>query len=391
MHRSITIHACSVVSLILAATLAICEPGCTARPGGVADTAAPSTNRACALACADPDAGDNAIICYSCRCKEALGALPTPEEMKCSDGEEIVVFRDGEKVTTEVPDCENPALLYTVPSGSACLPGSRMKQFTKGDATFKLICRRKEWHPNWARPTEDSIYEDVGLIGYNPKTGATCFWDDALDQAHDGDALTNIDLTTDSHARAREFAGAWLPIGDGATCLQCHDSDPFIRTSYLRSLTSFPNPGRSPDSPYALVSPTGPVALVDTGLSHLTSDSASACTGCHRIGLGETCTNFAPDAMGFKATIPPHVRPYQEHATDNAGTNTAGYGVAYWMPLDLPPDHAAWQEELLATKNHLMRCCGPAEHDAGAHDDECTLSPMPGPRGQAGAAATGAP
>lgn len=340
-----------ILVVFMAAPWASCSSERIAAPLPAAPAASSSP---CAAACTETGAGYNEVICYSCRCKEALGELPTPEELRCSDGEEIEVYRNGAKVTTDVEDCENPAMLYVAKGAAACRPGSRILQFTKGPSTFKMICRRYAWHPRWDRPTDDSMYEDMGIIGHNPATGATCFWDDLDDgRAHDGNAIADIDLTIDSAARARAFAGMWITTnGAGETCLQCHDSDPFVRTNYLKSLRAFPNPSRRPESPYALVLPSGDVMLGSTGLSHLTGEAVSECTSCHRIGLNETCRRFAPDALGSKSPIEPHVRPYQASARD-----------VLWMP---PFDVASPE-----TRDHIMGCCG--------QDSACETSPIPGP------------
>src|SRR5262249_32572469 len=148
--------------------------------------------------------------------------------------------------------CDNPALLPDVEGKAKCLPGSRLGQMEKGGATFKWICRRKKWHADYAKPTEDSTYEDFGLIGYNPKNGATCFWDDN-DKGNNGDAVPDIDLTDADSKKVAAFRAVWTNTSGGTGCLRCHDSDPFIRTNYLKSLKSFSNPGRAPSSHYALV------------------------------------------------------------------------------------------------------------------------------------------
>jgi len=349
---------------------------------------------ACNRACADTDTGDNATICYSCRCKQALGALPTPAELKCSLGEEIVVYRAGARVTTEVEDCENPAMLPDVEGAKACLPGSRLGQLEKGGATFKWICRRKTFNANYARPLDEKTYEDVGLIGYNPENGATCFWDDN-DRGNDGEALPDIDLTDADETKVERFNAVWTDqhTDSGQSCLRCHDSDAFIRTNYLKSLRTFNNPGRGPNALYALVGSRGPFP---TGLRHLTSAGAAECTGCHRIGLNETCRRFAPDSMGWKSTDEDYVRPYEARARDNDGDNVAGYRAAYWMPQarrpqawptgDFPANHAAWQTDYLATKQHIMTCCGVPGYDAGADagDAGCATTAIPGPVVDAG-------
>src|SRR5687767_9631748 len=60
------------------------------------------TTDACTAACADTSTRSNAAICYSCRCKDALGDLPTPEELRCSTGDAIKTFRLEEGAEVEI-------------------------------------------------------------------------------------------------------------------------------------------------------------------------------------------------------------------------------------------------------------------------------------------------
>src|SRR5688572_12540213 len=84
---------------------------CGQKPGDVV------TTDACTAACADTSTRSNAAICYSCRCKDALGDLPTPEELRCSTGDAIKTFRLEEGAEVEITgdatdsECTNPALL----------------------------------------------------------------------------------------------------------------------------------------------------------------------------------------------------------------------------------------------------------------------------------------
>jgi hypothetical protein len=53
---------------------------------------------ACRTACAAAaDDEQRRVVCYACKCKEALGALPTPEELRASGAEVIKTFRVAER------------------------------------------------------------------------------------------------------------------------------------------------------------------------------------------------------------------------------------------------------------------------------------------------------
>ena len=68
----------------------------------------------------------------------------------------------------------NPALLPQVGTNVACLPGSRLGQIEKGGSMFKFICRRKQHRDGAANAVTEPRFDDFGIIGHNPQTGATC-------------------------------------------------------------------------------------------------------------------------------------------------------------------------------------------------------------------------
>ena len=59
------------------------------------------------------------------------------------------------------------ARVELMPAEQACTPGSRLGQVVTETAIFRFICRRA---------ADGAAYDDLGVIGHNPKTGATCFW-----------------------------------------------------------------------------------------------------------------------------------------------------------------------------------------------------------------------
>jgi hypothetical protein len=333
---------------------------------------------ACTAANADGASARDVAVCYSCRCKAALGALPTPEELRCSTGEEIKVYKlqdDAEvEVTGDATDteCANPASLTAVPTSVACLPGSRLGQIEKGGSMFKFICRRKHHRNGSSNAVSEPRFDDFGIIGHNPATGATCFWDDtdgrlAAGGDADGEHIPDIDLTSGDAAKVDRFNSVFYDASAGS-CTGCHDNDPFMFSPYLKSV-DWKNPSRVRKGKYWRVGfDATPHALAQ---KHLTAPDARSCTSCHRIGQGNTCGRFAADSMGTK----PSDRPYQAAVRGTA--DAPAFPRGFWMPegfghetLDL------WSADFGRAKETIARCCaaGPSGSAEG-----CTWADLPGP------------
>jgi hypothetical protein len=347
---------------------------------------------ACRTACSAASSDDRSkVVCYSCKCKEALGALPTPEELRASSADVIktyrVVERDGRLEEQEIADrateCENPALLPD--HRNACLPGSRLGQLRKGRAYFKWIFRKKQWRADWAT---DGRYDDFGIIGYNPDTGATCFWDDrdgrtaARDGA--GDEIADIDLTGAESEKIDAYLAQFYHT-DGEGCARCHDADPFLGTNFLlRSIDWDSNtPRRIARGPYARIRAVGEAVAVGnlalTIPADATGDAAQArrCTSCHRLASGDSCENFVLDSLGIRRGD----RPYQalvRPAIDDADASGRAYPYNVWMPprdTETWADHAAWLDSFGGARAYIRGCCE-ARRAPGAGG--CAWSPIPG-------------
>ena len=384
---AILIRGSILPAMVVAAGLALINCSSSSKENAQAQVAAvvddlTGLSAPCQNACRNATGNErNTAVCYSCKCKQALGTLPTPAELKCSLGAEIKVYRatragdTGPYTETEVTngdavDCLNPALLSAVPANKACLPGSRLGQLTRGGVTFKWICRRKSFHAGYADPTTDKEYEDYGVIGYRPSTGATCWWDDK-DAHNDGEDIPDLDLTDADPVKIDRFT-AVLSNTEGDGCKNCHDNDPFMYTPYLKSV-GWRTSDELTGSAYLQVRSASAPTPVDT--LQLTSEAAGPCTSCHRISNGGTCTQlWAMDAMGEKITT----RPYQTIVT----TDTAdSFPLPFWMS---PPTRASfprtrdlYHTRFDAAKEHIRTCC------ANATAPGCTWSAFPTPEAPA--------
>jgi hypothetical protein len=187
----------------------------------------------CASFCDANDTAEGEARCYACRCKNAMdGWLPSPEELQCALGDEIVVYTADaagalSPVDAELTTCANPSLLY-----GTCHPGGRLGQLEHGDVSVKWICRRNTFHPDAIDPSIP--YDDVGAILYNARNGQSCWYDDVDGTGLAGGNWPNLDLTLPDADPAEVVQ--FFYQANGVRCARCHDNDPFNLTPYLQSV-----------------------------------------------------------------------------------------------------------------------------------------------------------
>jgi hypothetical protein len=301
----------------------------------------------CERACAATDDEREQTVCHACRCKEALGELPPPEAMTCVRGTEIPIYRlEGGRVveTKELGvTCKNPALIEVMPANQACTPGSRLGQVVTGTAIYRFMCRRAP---------DGAAYDDIGIIGHNPKTGATCFWT-ALDEKRTDGVIPALDVSDGDPKKLDALAQSMQLAYEGDKCVSCHDGDPFLYTPHLEGVWRWDTDVYrfGPYKQVRLAGPPTPVAH-----KHLVSDEASPCTTCHRIADGRTCDTFVPSSAG----IVDEDLPYQPELMRSRA-------LARWMPH--PP--GTWGPAQDAAVAHIRTCC--ASPDAPT----CRWAPIP--------------
>ena len=330
---------------------------------GADETTAGIVEVDCTDACVDTQTDLGIRICYSCRCLAAFdGWLPSPDEVQCGDTPPLVTYRadvsgpDAELVpiSDDATACANPSLL----TGS-CQQGSKLGQLEHGDVLFKWICRD---------PYDDGnglVYTDMGFIGHNTRTGATCYWDDVDNVTRDDD-MPPLDLMGASEEEVARFLEVFYHT-EGETCVTCHDHDPFVYTPYLQA-TEWTT-GVHTKSPYSVVALDG--TLRPTGNKHLVSPEVTACAQCHRIGSQSSCTDFSRDSMGMDKGL----WTYEQAVVDAAQPGSPFWRLAFWMPggdLDVP-DFATWLTLFEGPRAHLMECCA----NPGVNEGDCVWADLP--------------
>ncbi len=312
----------------------------------------------CTTACADPNTDPGWALCYACRCKDAMdGWLPSPEELQCGLGEEIVVYTSDDEgtltpVTTNVSTCANPTLLY-----GTCSPGGTLGQLVHGTVTVKWICRRNTYE---RRAGEDPTlpYDDVGAILYNSRNGASCWFDDMDGTGIADDNWPELDLT--SPTADPEAWGRYFYNTDGEGCTGCHDNDPFNYTPYLQSVNWVS--GDYTSGPFFRVNIQGRLKPISG--KHLVSPEAAACTQCHRITSDQTCAVWAPDSVGaYKGG------GYQDVVVGAAGDPADPlWHLGTWMPPNTTTDAAGWEASYGTARDTILSCCANPGVDQAATD-----------------------
>ncbi len=259
---------------------------------------------------------------YAEHCEEQVGPIP---EMHCPDGDLIPMTRtnpDGsvteishESLLAEegIITCDSPVQVLNAEDDAyrGCLPNSRLVSHVstndRGEEyQWVSICRHFQ-----PRGPQEYVYDEIGTIGYNKTTGATCFLAGArADFEQDGEEHQGLVKGrnrpgTDDPEFATHYA---LPTDGG--CVRCHNADPWIFNPYVDEVI---DSDTGDLKRWAQRSRRGaPFYVVDgdplqqmfggdaprDGTSHtLAAQEAPRCTGCHDIGNRYICSRFTPAAF----------------------------------------------------------------------------------------------
>ena len=318
---------------------------------------------------------------YTQACTAELGAIPT---LDCFGVAKLM------PITTTWPDgtvdnvtdsnyssnsttCDKPIMLQR-----SCAPHSRFAAFVgdrvKGQqpTQWAYFCRRYEPRPEGSR-----FFDDVNMIGHNPNTGATCFFNSTLGSSKGVEvASSDMSSTNPRPASTIPNPGAsdalkfWYPayveggdsfVGsvDGIQCARCHDNDAFLNSPFVAQAKTLPYGKYSdPDSPYYAVLFDAVSKNESWRPRHITGEDAAACTSCHRIGSGSTCSTFAQYAA--------------DPATSDYARLLSDFGKTHpWMPPERTDDGKKIPDDIQKSLNFIYQCCS----DQG--DASCKWTPVP--------------
>jgi len=322
---------------------------------------------------------------YAEACVAELGEIPFFERMDdgdyatfdCLEGTPIpttVTDEDG-NVTypdEEVAACDDPQYIYSLCEPNAedgVTNGPRVNQRTNEEGThWVLLCRKAK--------EEEGKYNDIAMLGHNPYTGKTCFFQNALYSRTDGLHVPHPADKVESEGSPEQSASLWSGIqggiGSGIQCAKCHDSDPFIHTPWIDGAKDdngdpvVPKMGIDEDfglgyndSPYSIVNAAGQGWSMP---KHLLSEEAAACTKCHRIGDGRWATDWFDRLEGLDDAWTKKVAPASQT-----------FEHTFWMPPELDGlDAESWNESEFASAMAFIRDCA-----ANPEKAECEWGELP--------------
>jgi hypothetical protein len=314
----------------------------------------------CTEHCAEPSTEARQMLCYACRCKNAMdGFMPSREQLQCSQADELTIYTadvSGPEpqlvpLTDDSATCVNPALLT-----ERCGPGSRLGQLQQGDIFMKWICRDPD--------PDTGIFADAGAIMYNTRNGATCWFDD-VDFVTGMDDWPDLDFVDSDQANFDDYLAKFY-FTDGDSCsTDCHDADPFIYTPYFRSIEWLT--GAYVVESYSRVDLDGGLQPIDA--QHLVAPEVVACRTCHRLGSAAGCDFLSPDALGDYKT-----GAHEQAVVDATEPGSPYWKLAYWMPNGpVIESFEMWTKMYGDAKAKLGECCT----QPGVDTPACEWDPIP--------------
>jgi cytochrome c553 len=207
-------------------------------------------------------------------------------------------------------------------------------------------------------------FNDIAMIGHNPGTGRTCFFQNAIGSGKDGEHVSHpADVEKSTHI--------WASGVPSYCSGSCHAADPFVHSPWidgakrsngksivpkLGELTDFPI--SNPEAPYSII------AADRLGFSipkQLVSDEVGACTNCHRVA-GNTGRDFARWATGTGDE-------YYGKITDLGKT----FAQSHWMPLRLDGmSEQTWATSRYGKAMEVIETCA-----KNAADPRCIWADVP--------------
>ena len=285
--------------------------------------------------------GDDEYGTYDC-----LESTPIPMTVTQANGSVKAPMEGTE------PKCDAPQFIYDL-----CEAGPRVAQRTNDQGTrWVLLCRKS------IGGYASNKYNDIAMIGHNPFTGKTCFFQNALYQKTDGGKVPH---PADKDKSTNLWSGVHGGEGSGIQCANCHDADPFIHSPWIDGAKDqagrpiIPKMGIDADlalgaldTPYAIVNLKGQGWKMP---KQIVSPEANACLKCHRMGDGRWADGWLERLEGTNAA-------WKNITTDKYNQPEH----KYWMPTDvLFTTEAQWTGSEYAKALDFIQACAANPTGAG--------------------------
>jgi hypothetical protein len=184
-----------------------------------------------------------------------------------------------------------------------------------------LLCRKVS--DDGKGMTKTTVFNDMAMIGHNPQTGRTCFFQNAIGTGRDGAHVPHP-------ADVEKSTTVWSTSVQAYCTGSCHAADAFVHSPWIDGAkrsdgtTVVPKMGENPDFPISqLDAPYSIIAADNLGFQlpkQLVSDEVGACNNCHRLG-GNTLGTFARWSTGTGDE-------YYSKITDFG----KAFDASHWMP-----------------------------------------------------------
>jgi len=361
----------------------------------------------------DEDVQITSVVGYAQECIKELGEIPffepigeepgdystyscldsTPIPMTVTDAEGNVTYPEN-----NVSVCDNPQFIYSLCEGNAVdgrNNGPRVASRENDQGTHWIVLCRKS-------KEDEGEYNDIAMLGTNPYTGKTCFFQNALYSRTDGLHVPHPADEVDSTGSPQQSEALWSGIqggiGSGIECVKCHDSDPIIHTPWIDGAKDENGdpvlPKMGIHDGFSLGFAEAPYSLIDLEGQDwkmpkvLVSEEAAECTKCHRIGSGRWTRDWISRLVGKDMR-------WNDIVTDSYKK----FEHMFWMPPELTGlDEASWEESDFGKAVEFIRSCdvsynslpvepeGPPSERQPAPENESEGSPEGEPEGEPEAA-----
>jgi len=336
---------------------------------------------------------------YGQLCVEQLGEIPFfkklgPGKYDTFDCRNLVGMHDGES-TGPIAGVEGAMIPVTVDGvpQEKCSPGKELGLdsesygcMDKADhgmflATGKtqpgpmVVTARNEQGSHWLLlcrkvaddgkgMTKTTVFNDMAMIGTNPKTGRTCFFQNSIGSGRDGSKVPHP-------ADVEKSTTVWSSYVQNYCSGSCHSESPFVHSPWIDGAKRsngkpiVPKAGEHPDFLISdLGAPYNIVAADKLGFDlpkQLVSDEVGACNNCHRLA-GNTMKNFADWTTG---------------KGDDYFSNITDYGKKFEHAMWMPPRKDGLTPENFATSKYgkaldFMKKCA-----ANANAEGCIWADVP--------------
>jgi len=329
---------------------------------------------------ADDPSGEQAINSaqkYGERCIAEMGEIPFFEKTgdleygtySCLDSTVIPMTVTDNAGNVERPDgtvskCDKPQYIY-----SLCEQGPRVATRVNDQGSrWVLLCRKS------IGGVSSDKYNDIAMIGHNPFTGKTCFFQNALYSKTDGG---HVPHPADKEKSTNLWSGVHIGTNVGIGCASCHDNDPYIHSPWIDGAKDAAGrpvvPKMGIDDDFPIGANDTPYAIINLRGNHgempkqITSPEANACLECHRIGDHRWMSDYISRMDGTDTS-------WRAITTDAYNT----FENVHWMPLDLTGlDESTWATSKYGKALEFIKQCG-------TNRSNCTFAEIPGAPGGGG-------